>query len=441
MTNNLHDNEIIRAIHHSEDALKYLKSPKHFCPFSRGLTKLLQEYGYQGSEEDPQEKAEYLWNQLKPIWQLHRQFGFVPKPPTKTTIQNWFQYDQSRPSLTENSREHMFQICFALSVSLEDVNWFFHKVYLGRSFNCHTEREAVYYYCFSNQLPYERAQEFIEIIKRFPQKAPNAAKKKVFTEKIIERLKCCRSDEEFLHYFERNKDVFDKWNITASEHMQRRLAEIKGEESDKETLQSCKNIYSVSLRKLLLEELKQNRCGLVIQEHLINVIQRKSDDLFGKTITSANFMLDRILLTQEGIPKEADIPAGIRINFPSKSTFSRISPKKSGKSVSYDSIRKCLILLEFYHFWVSILREEILNPDSQTANDAFDQYCRETNDMLHSCGYGDLFPGNPYDWLFLWASSTEAPLDSLRSLISDILVEEQIPCRSQQGIEPKKRGI
>ena len=71
------------------------------------------------------------------------------------------------------------------------------------------------------------------------------------------------------------------------------------------------------------------------------------------------------------------------------------------------------MLLKFYHFWVTLL----LNPDI-IDDCAFDIYCEETNALLDSCGYEELFPGNPYDWLFLWAATTEKPLTSLRDAIS-----------------------
>lgn len=412
MTENFKDDNTngIRAIHNPQDALEYLKNPKHFCLFSLGLTDLMQKYGYPGSKEDVEERTEYLW----------KRFASIENPPQKATVRNWFRHEQKRPSMNSISRTHMFQICFALSVSLEDADDFFNYVYLGRSFNCHTMEEAVYYYCFSNQLTYGHAQKLIRTIKCFPDTTADSTDKPIFTRNIIERLKQCRSDEAFLYYFQRNNHIFRKWNRTASEHIQCRVSEIRGNTSDKRILRACQNMDPISLKEFIFKEL--DHCSLVIREYLIHKIQKRPDDISGQTITSINFILERMLLTQKGIPKGTDLPAGIRVNFPRGITFSEIL-HKSETSISYDSIRKCLILLEFYHFWVCTLQAEILKKNVSPVSDTFERYREKTRYVLLSCGYGDLFPGNPYDWLFLWASTTENPLDSLRSVMDGILEE------------------
>ena len=50
----------------------------------------------------------------------------------------------------------------------------------------------------------------------------------------------------------------------------------------------------------------------------------------------------------------------------------------------------------------------------------FDVFQEETNALLTSCGYDELYSGNPYDWLFLWASTTEHPLNALRGVLSTL---------------------
>ena len=48
----------------------------------------------------------------------------------------------------------------------------------------------------------------------------------------------------------------------------------------------------------------------------------------------------------------------------------------------------------------------------------FDIYVEETNHILVSSGYEELFCENPYDWLFLWASTHDDPLGTLREAIN-----------------------
>lgn len=50
----------------------------------------------------------------------------------------------------------------------------------------------------------------------------------------------------------------------------------------------------------------------------------------------------------------------------------------------------------------------------------FDIYLEEINALLTACGYEELFPGNPYDWLILCTSTTDNPIASLRDAIAPI---------------------
>ena len=96
----------------------------------------------------------------------------------------------------------------------------------------------------------------------------------------------------------------------------------------------------------------------------------------------------------------------------------------AGMSTSYDSIRKCLILLKFYHFWVTL---ELMMASGNAAEnsqsdyaDYFDDFCEEMAQLLEECGYEELYERNPYDWIFLWASTTEQPLESFRGVMRAI---------------------
>ena len=59
------------------------------------------------------------------------------------------------------------------------------------------------------------------------------------------------------------------------------------------------------------------------------------------------------------------------------------------------------------------------NPQSDYA-DYFDDFCEEMAQLLEECGYEELYERNPYDWIFLWASTTEHPLESFRGVMRAI---------------------
>lgn len=378
-------------------ALEYLNNPENFRSFSSGLTELICKYGYEGSLDDPDAKSRFLLSKL----------SLMGISITKPTISSWFR-DKHRPSFSSESRKHMYRVCFALSASLEDIKWFFGHVYFDKAFNCHTLEEAVYYYCFSHQLPYCHAQNLISMIQAFPEPEAASDTKSVFTKYIVQQIDHCTTDEELLSFFKENKHIFNQWNITAKQYIAEFNTLIRGKKSDKTMIDAFRSGKSFLTKDF-------SHCGLVIQEYLLSAADGRLDYISGKSIDSVDFMLERIITFSSGLHKQTQIPLTVRRNFPSKKTFSDIL-NNAEHSTSYDSIRKCLVLLKFYHFWATLL----LHPDLISDNNYFDIFCDETNALLTECGYEELFAGNPYDWLFLWASTSKEPLDALRRAISSI---------------------
>ena len=79
-----------------------------------------------------------------------------------------------------------------------------------------------------------------------------------------------------------------------------------------------------------------------------------------------------------------------------------LSEDKLSTSKSYDSIRKLIILLDFYRFWVNAkLNSETEYYKTLDEDKLTEIYIEEANNCLYDCGYEDLYAGNPYDWIFL----------------------------------------
>lgn len=378
---------------YSANAIEYLNSPSNFRSFSEGITELIQKYGYNGLADDAIAKTDYILSKLSDI----------NVSISKSTVKDWF-CDKRRPALVSNSRTIMFQVCFAINASFDDVKWFFSHVYFDRSFNCHTIEEAVYYYCFINNLPYADASRFILVINSYPesQDLPGDA----YTSEIKKRISHFSNNTEFLNFFKENKSIFHKWNKTALLCINQLLSDIKGKKNDKDIIEAYRNgNFNCDTTK----------CGLVIQEYLYNCKHNNYVNIiYGQNISSIDFMLEQIIHTNTGISKETVIPAIVKLNFPSKKTFSDIL-NRAEKSTSYDSIRKCLVLLKFYHFFVNLeLNPGIIEDGYYTI------YRDETNNILYSCGYEELFAGNPYDWLFLWSAAQKKPLNALRNALDTL---------------------
>lgn len=400
------------SIDDCNEAYQYLQNSANFVSFHTGLTTLMQRCGYTGSSEDVEEKTAYLQQKLAAI---HVKI-------TEITVRDWFS-GKHRPSLDSRSRKLVYEICFALGASFELVQEFFRQVYFSRSFNCHTIKEAVYYYCLHQNHSYNHALELYETIKTMPETAKFEASAPVYTDQIRNALDNCRSDEEFLAYFSRNKSIFDRWNQRALFYIEEFVRQIRGTKEDIGRIEAFGKVGTIPDAKTLATP---PASGLITQEFFMQARHFGRKWTYAKqNVTSIDFMLEFIIDPIEPVNKKAKLPDIVKLNFPSKKTFSKIlNRSQSEMSTSYDSIRKCLILLRFYHFWVTL---ELMmdsgnaaeNPQSDYA-DYFDDFCEETAQLLEECGYEELYERNPYDWIFLWASATEQPLESFRGVMRAI---------------------
>ena len=125
---------------------------------------------------------------------------YTPKSmnPTSTKlpalVNNW---------LTQASvkRETVFLLGFGLRMSAEDVSDFLTRVLKEQDFDFHNPEEVIYWYCYSKQLPYSKAEEYKENYKSME---PAADKGKVaeviigdFTidteEKLLKYLACLKA--------------------------------------------------------------------------------------------------------------------------------------------------------------------------------------------------------------------------------------------------------
>lgn len=414
------------------EIVDYYNSSDTFRPFSAGLTELMIRSGYKGAADEIEAKSNYLFDKLKAI----------NVTVAKQTIKDWFT-DKRRPSFNSESRIKMFQLCFALSASFDNVKWFFNHIYFSRSFNCRTIEEAVYYYCFLNHLPYEHAQYLIQEISSYPDNInPSRPVQNFSTKEVTKKLSEYTTDEELLHFFQNNKHTFSTWNKTALSHIDKFFKAIIGPEESKVIIQSikrdCKRIIESndqSSKDIFKKSPYFNnetlcQCGLIIREtcHIaLNSGEPPKDkaryilDNIGNQNTfSRQFVLNYILNMNPKLPKDISMPNVAKTNFPSKKILSDLlDPKKDSIYHSYDSIRKCLLLLHFYYFWC-INRLE-------SKDYGFDDFVDETNTLLNDCGYDELYAGNPYDWLFFKAATLKDPLlkpadplTSLRLIVSEI---------------------
>lgn len=411
-----------------EKIISDLNNPELFRPFDIGLTELLYKSGYKGNNE-PSEKCFYLYQNLKNCG----------SQITSKTVSSWFA--GKRPSIQPSSRKEIYEICFALNLSLEHTRWFFHHVYFDRCFNFHIIEEATYFWGFKNNLSYQETLSLIEKIRSFPVSSSKEDIRSSFTLYITNRISSFETTEEFLDFMKNNRASFDNWNESAYNVINNFIIELTG--SDKMNSQDIDRIIKRPLKKKLsstsevrhLNQVSESLfedCGLLLKEiyydaHDPNVTGPDSVTEYiigaidGKSVLKNSFVLERLINQTTGLSKDVAIPDIVKSNFPRKKNLSDILHKdlRIQTSESYDIIRKTLVLLKFFSFWINS-KIHNYNQDEYTMEELAKIYRSETDECLKSCGYEPLFPGNPYDWLFLVSSETEDPLSFFRYCIDEI---------------------
>ena len=89
-----------------------------------------------------------------------------------------------------------------------------------------------------------------------------------------------------------------------------------------------------------------------------------------------------------------------------------------GEPVSYERVRKWLVLLTFYTWWAA----RAVAKGSYEAGPGDGPRCLAAmNQHLIESGYPELYIGNPYDWIFFYAAKCGEPLFVFRYIWNELL--------------------
>lgn len=418
----------------NELAVNFLCADENFRPFAQGLTELLQKVNFQGAPSNVQEKTEFLIKKLREI----------DSTLTSKTVAAWFD-GKYRPKIEPHSRLKMYEICFALNLNFDQVDWFFHHVYFDRTFNCHSINEVVYFFAFLRNLSYAEANEIIAEIESAPIDNTDSDDE-IYTQFIRNRVASIETVDELKSFLIQNKKSFAAWNKTALNRIKMLREEIVGNEAVakpiirklRKTLEQCR------AETIEFSEDEINKCGLLVR---YICLRARSDKNFGgkynaveleESIENANvfsndFVLKNFLGMLTGINKRINVPYIVKNNFPSKKILSEVlNDGKSNVSKSYDAIRKMLILFHFHNFWYKVKLHDLENLEPEEIENLPEIYRNETDTLLEQCGYEPLYAGNPFDWIFLCSANSQDsdspenyayPLDFFAELILNLTDE------------------
>ena len=420
------------------EAVDFFKRSDSFRKFSDGLTELFKRINYDGDLNNKLVMSDYLFEKLQEIG----------SSVSHETVYGWVSGKHS-PKIEAGSRKKIYEICFALDLSYDETLWFFNHVYLDRAFNCHNITEAVYYYAFQNNISYQQAQEIINEIDSSCTDNNISKENEIYTQYIKSRITAFSDINTLKEFLIQNKHEFNQWNKSALKQLKILIEKLTGNESFKPEIEKLKrrlkyNLEStsnssekLSNQKTFIDEIKNNNnCGLIIKEILYDADYQQNfehdekgryilEKINNKNIFKNSFILDYFLLTSSGIKKSIEIPVAAKLNFPSKKTMSDVlDESKVSTSQSYDAIRKIIILLDFYVFWVEY-KLGISDTDDIDPSLIPEIYSDQINETLAVCGYDPLFEGNPYDWLFLCSANSPDPLKFFFECIQELISEDE----------------
>lgn len=372
-----------------------------FRSFDEAIDSFISEHGYDGNIKDVDAKVAFISAKCKAAG--------VPVP---RNLKKWY-IEHKR---IERNSAIPFHICFALELSVEEVNDFLRRICLSRGFDCHSIEEVVYFYAFKNNLKYDVVQD---ILSKVPAVKPDKLSydNLLYTELIVEEIDEIESVEELVQYLNDNEDKFGYNNATAYETIKTIWSKISGnKENPGEAAKEKKLMYEAFNKEDEAQEHYETEKGRKERKRMDDSIWEIYLQILGLSGTySADFYKNRSLKTM--LKGNELLHPLAEDSFPDRDGLVKVL---NGEHVSYERVRKLLILLNFYRYYVS---RAIAKHSYEVDDDEADRCIATIDANLDASGYPALYPGNPYDFLILMAIRSLQPLNTFRKYMQELFFE------------------
>ena len=387
--------DVTYDIFEEEDYLEELKKAAElFRTFDKALDSFIVNHGYDGDLLNVDEKISFITCKLKAAG--------VPVP---RNIKKWYSEHK------RIERRTAFQLCFAFGLQVDEVDDFLRRVCLIRGFDCHDVEEVVYFFALKNGLSYEDA---VDVLSKVTIVKPDRVAKDdiVYTEFIAEEIDDIETAEELILYLNENVDKFGYNNATAYEIIRSIWNDISKEEGI--ALREKRLLYVAFDKDTNDEQLEEDT------DKRRKERKRMDDSLWEIYLQilglSGNYT-DKIYKARsiKAILKDNELLHPLaEDSFPDRDGLNKIL---NGKHVSYERVRKLLILLVFYKFWAN----KALCSNHYVAGYGDADRCISTiNDNLVDAGYPMLYPGNPYDFIIFFSVNADNPLMTFRDFMQEM---------------------
>lgn len=356
--------------------IEKINSENAFRTFGDGLLFFLQ-------KRNPELTAETA---IKFIEELCEKTGILKSEIASTnTLKSWFK-GGPRPKKGEDSRESVFALAFVLSLTPEETAELFHKVYLDRAFDYRNINEIIYYYCLNNKKTWHEAKRLISSART---ESIDCNDMTVYTSQIKTDIEAIIDESMLLSYISKHSHNLEKKNVSAKQTLQKLFLEANASAKEETT------------ERLIYKNGKE----IPVYYSRFEGYDKDSINFTYEVITGLTVSGPKGTIT---LFKNARLPKEIKSRFPEAVSFSKKDP-------TYEELRKIIILLASYVFWYKMQRAE------QSID--IEDYVEEINVHLNESGFSLMYYGNPYDWMFLYCALSERPIDTLRGLLADVLMD------------------
>ena len=317
--------------------------------FLEGLSARLTQLGIECSPDD----TEIMLSEVK------KRYKSVLGKTCPRTVKEWCR--GTTPGIT-NFQNH-YDLCFALEMDYKQTAVFFQKHYLAMPFNIKNSTDAVFLYCMCHKKPYSSVNELLEKSKKFmfQEKAHTS------TSQIANMIFNIDDDEKFLQYLSEHCYSNEQQFQLARSIIRKEIEIVR------------KRLVKYEYERILSPE----RLGSLTIEALLGIKYQGSD----KKI------------------RNSKLPKRFTKSLPNDVTLGKII---NGDVALYDLLRKTLMLLKFYNFYY-----EADNCDKYTIGGNLMDFYEETDNVLASCGFAQIYLCHPFDCLLMYCANSYDPIDTL----------------------------
>lgn len=278
------------------------------------------------------------------------------------TVQDWIR--GTPPSTTK--RENNYKFCYALEMNIEEVAVFFRKYFLTIPFNLKDRIDAVFFYGLSQNRPYGVIKQLLDLSSSFE----TVKSGEEYTRELKNVILECMDDKDFFQYLK---------------------SHCYGKEQQ----------YQAARNKIIEIIDKYNKSNYA-ELHL--------------NIMGFNYQDARLC----HMVRQAELPTEFTKSLPTNATFADI---KKRKAETYDTLRKTLVILLFYDYYLEAYKK-IENFDDYQIEELFWEFHDEIDRKLIECGLIPLYVRNPFDKLILFCAASTYPIGTFHGL-NDLRYSEE----------------